>query len=231
MDDDRDVRSASEKSNQPANPDGRATPQPVGGGGEPPTSSAHSAAAAPDPFDPASLRLSGDAMPGLGIRKALLTLPVRKPDKAWWVRVHGDPDYRLETNVIELKEDRETYLVAPALWPQLATESTFSPRAFVIAVNRQGVHFLWPIKLPGADGRLDEWSRSALEAVDRATKGWVRVQANLSLGAYEVWETTASIPEPEWPTTQLKDMLRVAFRDRYIDTLNHPVLLRLRGEA
>jgi hypothetical protein len=151
--------------------------------------------AVPDPFDPASLRLAPDHAAGLGVRKALLTVPCRKPEKSWWIRTHSDPAYRLETAVIELKEDRETYLVAPALWPELATESTLSPRALVTSINRQGVLFLWPIKLPGPDGRLDEWSRSALDAADRAGRGWVRVQASMSLGAYECWTTEARIPD------------------------------------
>jgi hypothetical protein len=69
----------------------------------------------PDPFDPASLRLSEDFNASMGFKKALLTVPVRKPDKSWFVRTHPDPDYRLQTSVIELKEDRETYLAAREL--------------------------------------------------------------------------------------------------------------------
>ncbi len=97
---------------------------------------------APDPFDPASLRLTGDFTAAVGVKKALLTVPVRKPDKSWFVRTHPSENYRIETAVIELKEDRELYLVAPALWQELATESTFSPRALFTAVNRQGVVFI-----------------------------------------------------------------------------------------
>jgi hypothetical protein len=51
----------------------------------------------------------------LGVKKALITVPVRKPDKAWFFRVHPDEDRRLQTYVIELKEERETYLVAKPL--------------------------------------------------------------------------------------------------------------------
>src|SRR5262249_47679563 len=77
---------------------------------------------APDPFHPASLRLSGDLSAALGVKKALLTVPVRKPDKSWFVRTHADEAYRLETTVLELKEDRETYLVNRPLWAELAAE-------------------------------------------------------------------------------------------------------------
>jgi hypothetical protein len=188
---------------------------------------------APDPYDPASLRLSQDQMAGLGVRKALLTVPVRKPDKSWFVRVHPDPAYRLQTAVVELKEDGagETYLVAPALWPDLAAESTFSPRALFTAVNRQGVVFIWPIRLPGPDGRHDEWSRSALEATDLAALRWVRIAANMGLGAYEVSVATGQLPEPDWPDVRFQELLRVAFKDRLIADRNHPVLRRLRGEV
>jgi hypothetical protein len=185
----------------------------------------------PDPFDPASLRLPQDFGAGLGVKKALLSISVRKPANSWWVRVHPSPDYRLQTAVIELKEERETYLVAPALWPELAAEAAFSPRALFMAVNRQGVLFLWPIRLPRADGRLDEWSRTACEAAELATKGWVRVASNIALGAYDVFQAGGQLGEPEWPAMPFRDLLRVAFRDRYIDTRDHPTLRRLRGEV
>jgi hypothetical protein len=189
-----------------------------------------SPAAAPDPYDPASLRLSHD-FTALGVKKALLTVPVRKPDKTWWVRVHSDDAYMLQTAVVELKEDRETYLVTPALWPALAAEATFAPRALFTAVNRQGVHFLWPIRLPGADSRVDAWSQSALEAAQRARKGWVRIAANMALGAYEVWEATGELGEPDWPELPFKELLKLAFKGKFIDSLDHPVLRKLRGEV
>ncbi len=185
----------------------------------------------PDPFDPASLRLTGDFTAAFGVRKALITVPVRKPDKTWYVRTHPHDGYRLETAVIELKGDRETYLVAPALWPELAAESTFSPRALFTAMNRQGVLFIWPCRMPGPDGKLDEWSRSALEGADRARGGWVRVASNMPLGAYDVFEATGNLPDPDWPATPFSDLLRVAFKGRYIDSLDHPVLRKLRGEV
>src|SRR5262245_30496713 len=73
-----------------------------------------SATAGPDPFDPASLRLPQGFTAAAGVKKALLAVPIRKPDKSWFVRVHPDETYRLQTLVVELKEERggETYLVA-----------------------------------------------------------------------------------------------------------------------
>jgi hypothetical protein len=195
---------------------------PVGSGNAQPT---------PDPFDISRLRLTQDFVAAAGVKKILNTLPCRKPSKEWFVQTHPDQAYRIQTCVIELREDSETYLVNPSLWPELASESTFSPRALITSINRQGVLFLWPIRLPGSDGRLDEWSRSAMEAATLAAGNWVRVQANMSLGAYEVYEAAGQWAAPEWPEMPFQQLLKIAFKDRFISGLDHPILKRLRGEA
>jgi hypothetical protein len=184
----------------------------------------------PDPFDPSSLRLSPDSNASFGVKKKLLAVPVRKPHNSWFVRVHPDEGYRLQTAVIEMKEDRETYLVAQTLWPELATEALFKPKLLATAINRQGVVFLWELNLPRSDGRADEWSRTALAAMQMAIDGWVRVSANMSLGAYDVLQATGNLSEPDWPQVPFKELLRVAFKDRYIDNPDHPVLRKLHGE-
>jgi hypothetical protein len=187
---------------------------------------------APDPFDPASLRLSQSLNAALGVKKVVLSVPVRKPDKSWFVRVHPGEDYRIQTAVIELKDERqETYLVDRSLWPELAGEPTFSPRALFTAMNRSDVLFVWPVRLPGPDGRVDEWSRTALEAAARATNRWVRVTANMQLGAYDVAEALGQFPDPNWPDLPFREVLKIAFKDKLIQSLDHPVLRKLRGES
>ena len=44
-------------------------------------------------------------------------------------------------------------------------------------------------------------------------------------------EAADTIPDPEWPTLSFQELLRIAFRDRLIDRLDHPVIKRLRGLA
>ena len=184
--------------------------------------------------DIASLRLGQDFSTSLGLSQPRLTVPVGKPPKAGFIQVHPSEDYRLQTAVIELREEGEIYLVAKPLWPHLGTESTFGPRVLFTALSRPGnVLFLWPIRLPGADGRLDSWNRSALTiATSWATKNWVRVISNRALGAYEALvAANTSWGSPQWPDTPFAELLKVAFKDRFIDHINHPVLQRLRGEA
>ena len=59
---------------------------------------------------------------------------------------------------------------------------------------------------------------------------WVRVASNRQLGAYEVFEATGSLPEPEWPAESFEHIFRVAFQDHYIESVEHPAVRRLRGE-
>jgi len=186
----------------------------------------------PDPFDVARLTLSQDFQSAAGVKKVLNTIPVRKPSKEWFVRTHPDVEYHINTAVIELKEDNELYLVDPSLWSALAGESTFGPRALITSINRQNVLFLWPIRLPDSDGRIDDWNRSALDASQFARDKWVRVQSNRSLGSYEVFESTGNCGDPSWDSVPtFSEVLRIAFKDRFIQDLEHPVLRRLRGEA
>lgn len=182
---------------------------------------------APNPFDPELLRLPQDFGAGLGVKKLLTTLPVRRPDRQWFVRVH--PTLRIETAVFELKEERETYLVSPEMRAEIPGELV--AKALLLAVTRQNSPFLWPIRLPDESGRLDEWNRSAAEAAKLAETQWVRLVANRSLGAYDTFLATGDLPDPGWPDLDLEALLKLAFRDRYISSLDHPVVQRLLGRS
>ncbi|MGK5083982.1 hypothetical protein WDW37_11840 [Bdellovibrionota bacterium FG-1] len=181
-----------------------------------------------DLFDLKKLRLSGPVGGTIAVKKTLTTVPVRKPGRHDFVRVKAGEDWRLETAILEDKEQRETYLVSPDLWSELSSEVT--PKVLLLTVNRSDVVAIWPISLPDATGRSNDWSRSALEAAERATKSWVRVSANMSLGGYDTYEAMNDLPEPNWPNLTFDEIIKLAFRDKFIKSLEHPVLRRLRGE-
>ena len=181
-----------------------------------------------NPFDPACLRLDQSFADGAGVTRLITTVPVRKPNRQDFVRVHPDPAYRLTpTAILELRDERETYLVLPSMAAELAGEIAVA--TLFLTINRQNVVHLWPIKLPGLDGKHNEWHRSAAEAADVAMKRWVRVTANMSLGAYEVFIAEANIPNPTWPDLPLSEILKIAFRDRIVDRPDHPLVKQLRG--
>jgi len=175
------------------------------------------------------LRLSQEFLETAGAKKLLTTVPVRKPRKQDFIRVHAEAGFRGAFAIIELVDDRESYLVTPDIAAASPTEVVMT--TIYAAINRQRVVFLWPVRLPLSDGRVLEWHRSAQEAAERAMTHWVRVTANMALGAYEITEAPGKVPDPEWPDYSFDDLLRIGFRDRIINNHNHPVLKRLRGEC
>jgi hypothetical protein len=63
-----------------------------------------------------------------------------------------------------------------------------------------------------------------------AVKRWIRMSSNISLGAYEISVAEAPIPEPVWPDLPFREILKIAFgAGRLINSLDHPVMKRLRG--
>ena len=184
---------------------------------------------APDPFDLGSLRLTQDFLETAGVKKHLRTVPVRKPKPQDFNRVHPDPAYQANLASIVLKDDREIYLVRPELLSELAGETV--NQTFYTAINRQGVLFLWPVRIPDPDGRQLAWWISSREGAEIAMKQWTRLTANMSLGAYEITTTETLIADPVWPEPSFQDILRIAFKGKLIDTIDHPVVKHLRGLA
>lgn len=184
---------------------------------------------AADPFDPAYLALGQNFAEALGVKKLSTHVPIRKPTKHEWFRVHPDPAYRLQTTLLPLKGEREEmYLVPPELRADLAGELCIVE--LFTCINRDNVVFLVAVKLPGPDGRLNTWVASLMDAMSYGRERWVRVVARMALGAYETFAPEGHLPDPAWPATPFADLLRIAFRDRTIDSLDHPVIRNIRGK-
>lgn len=180
-----------------------------------------------NPFDLAKLRLDQNFVETAGVKKLLTTVPVRKPNPQDFVRVNPHPDFRADVALLELRDDRETYLLTPDMARELPGE--FYMATLFVAINRQNVLTLWPVRMPAPDGRQLAWHRSAAQAAEFAMTKWIRIRANMSLGAYEVDVAGVTHSDPTWPPYTLQDLIEIAFRDRLIDRIDHPVVQRLRG--
>ena len=141
-------------------------------------------------------------------------------------------DYWLPTALLELRDSQqEIYFVHRPLWDDIRAEfpKFLSPKLLVTVITRVGDLFLWPIRTPDEDGKSDRWITSSLDAAKIARDRWVRVSANMSAGHYQIVEARIKLPEPAWRPEPFSDLLRLAFRDRQIDSLEHPVLQKLAG--
>lgn len=181
-----------------------------------------------DLLDLSTITLSQDFRKNLELKKITTEVPVRRPHSQEFIQVHPDSKYCLETAVLELKIERETWLVEPSLWGLLPNEIV--PKILYATINLQNVIFLWPIRMPSLDGRLDKWNDSAHTIVDVAKKTWVKVVSNKSLGAYEYYKAESEISPPKWPDISFQELVSRAFKGKYIRDINHPILKQLRGQ-
>lgn len=169
-----------------------------------------------------SLRLDQDYIEQTGIKKEISIIRVKKPHRQEFVRVHRE--WCLETMVFIDQDERSHYIVNPSLYGLL--EGELVPKVLYPYINIKRVLKLWPIRLPDAEGKLDDWNRSALEAAKLAQEKWVRVASNRPLGAYEVFFplSDAHVPSPEWPDIDFQTIVDVAFKDLRIDDETHPII-------
>ena len=99
-------------------------------------------------------------------------------------------------------------------------------------IDKRGNVFLWPAKLPTADGSATarSWYLSGLRAAEEAKKVWVKIVGNKSLGAYDIIVARGDLGEPQWPDHAFGDLIKLAFHDKLIDSLQHAVIREINGE-
>ena len=181
-----------------------------------------------DPFDPKNLKIDQSKL-DVGISKPIYTtLAVRKPKKTEWFRVHPLDEFKTRIAFFEDEEEREIYAIVPAVYEQLEPYD-YKTATLYLCINRQGVPFLWPVKRSGVDGKPMRWFDSANDAVVTARKQWIRLRPDAD--SYVMYTTTIEIPEPTWPEGTMRDMLKLAFRERIVKDMEHPIVLQLRGMA
>ena len=174
-----------------------------------------------------NLKLKQDFCAAVGVKKVITTIRVDKPKKQDFVRVRPGADNRMQAAILEVDETRETFLVLPQIQEGLIGD--IKPVCLVTAITRHGTLFVWPLRLPAPGRSSDSWAESAIEAAKIAEQQWTNVKSDQSAGMYIAGVATAEIPEPEWPELPFNKILEIAFRGRIIDSLEHDVVLRLRG--
>jgi hypothetical protein len=160
----------------------------------------------------------------------LTRVPVRRPRKDEFVRCHPDPKMSVAVTIyVDRDEQEQVFFVAPAMRGELAED--LKAVLLQLSITRKGTLFIWPLTLPNEDNPLGRsWHESAVTAATIAKTKWVRISADKSLGGYRVRQAEGPLSEPDWPTDKsLSDLLTIAFNDRIITSMDHPVVRRLRG--
>ena len=179
-------------------------------------------------FDIEELRLDPSYLQDPMAKQVITEIPVRRPPKQAFFRVH--PTYHMTAGVLELEEDRETYILTPRVIAAMATKE-HSVVTLRFYVTRQGAYGIWPLKLPNPEGRKIEWHTSALSAAACSVHEWIRLTPNQSLGKYVIVQATEKLSEPEWPELSFQQIVDIGFRGKVINSLDHIVLKKLSGRA
>ena len=180
-------------------------------------------------FDIASLRIPSNFGASLGVKKILNLVPVGKPINSQFFRTNPSVDMQFNAMILAPKGTQETYLVSQHVAEHLP--ELIKPVTIILIIDRQGNLRLVPVPYPGPDGQRNPWHQSLLEALTLAKTDWLRISANMQNGGYDVYQARATLPSPEWPEHAMDEIIKIAFRGRIINDLDHPVVQGLFGKV
>jgi hypothetical protein len=157
-------------------------------------------------------------------------IPIRTPKKDEFFRVH--PTYT--TGLMGVWRDTENvyHLVYPEVANLEILQGHVRRVVLKLAVNADGLFFIWPLRVADKNGNLDEYARTAHLAAEQAIDSWVRIQANKETSSFTrfIAANKNLRPEPQWPTDPYDVIVTRGFHGNIMPTEDHPLIKRLRGE-
>jgi hypothetical protein len=186
-----------------------------------------------DPFDPRNLKLKNSLKSGSATVKVITSVPVRKPKKHAFFRIHAGEDYQAEALIYKDKDeggmDKDIYLVSPAFSNQLSGREAqpFDPVILYLGLELHAERpFIWYVNLP-KDGRDNKWWESARTAAERAKEEWIRIEGEE--GAYNIIYPLNPHPDPIWTTLTFRELLMTGFKGHLIEGPDHVIMKTLSG--
>ncbi|HSF32526.1 MAG TPA: hypothetical protein VLK82_18900, partial [Candidatus Tectomicrobia bacterium] len=179
--------------------------------------------------DISALKVSQDVNTDLKVKRIITKVQLRKPSRNLFFRVRPGEAWRMTTLLLEDPEAKdEFYTVSRALWETLGPRGRYYH--LFVAINRQKTLFVLPVPVPDAR-KPNDWHLSLLDAVRMAETEWVRAEANMDAGMRHIHVAEGTLSEPEWPELAFNEIIRLAFRGRHVNSLEHPLVQRLEGRA
>lgn len=154
------------------------------------------------------------------------SLPVYRPSHKVAFRIRPDASSRHDFTVIELMSG-EVYLVSHEIAHEI--RDVAKPKSLFVAVDETGSTFILPITCWTGTGKPTSWSMSGANIVAKAKIAWVTMQSDRANFEYRALIVSKPI-EPHFPEASFDALLDEAFRDRVIDTLDHPAIAQARSE-
>jgi hypothetical protein len=157
-------------------------------------------------------------------REILSFIAVRKPKNSEFVRVS---EHGLTTIVYEDRDEGETYFVIPEMRPHMIAGT--ATKMLVLAVNQANTAFIWPVPVSDELSRKNQWNESQRAAYHQAKTQWVKMVGDRKDGHYKIYIAEGELPAPRFPDKPFPELLALAFNNRKIDSVAHPIIKAMRG--
>jgi hypothetical protein len=181
-----------------------------------------------DPFDPMNLGISTDYAAAINVKPSAKPFELRKPNDQEYFRSSPRKDHHLVVGSIADKQDMgKIYLVTPTLLDAVKFAFPRAVRAveLVLAQSMMGVSIVWPVPL--AEDRGGKWNSSQRVVCEESKKKWTNLVSGQGQYDSEPINNPRVVDWDAFPP--FRDVLRQAASERLIDSLDHPLLKKLRG--
>lgn len=166
---------------------------------------------------------------------SMATIPVldKAGDQTFFM-VHPNPEYAQVLLVIKFDADREWYVVSPAVASALSDEKSIRMAKIYPCRSMTGKEFLVVAPMP-RDTDSSLWLSSKHECMEAARSRFIRMRSNQEAGQWVQQYAKNAMPEvpPDWGIESYESILLRGFKtprqDRYVDTMDHPVVKSLEG--
>jgi hypothetical protein len=185
---------------------------------------------AADPFDPMNLGISTDYAAAISAQASTKPFELRKPNDQEFFRTSPRADHHLMVaSIIDKQEMGRVYIVTGEMRETVKAKFPKAVRAveLVLAQTLAGAPLVWPTPL--AEDRGGKWHSTQRAACNQGKTKWTNMVAGR--GEYDV--TTVNNPrEVDWDAfPPFCEILRQAASERLINSMDHPLLLKLAGET
>jgi hypothetical protein len=168
-------------------------------------------------------------------KRIVTSIPIKKPKSGVeFFRIRPEPEWQFVTYMLDIGgkgEGEGKYLLVPELYPEVVETKKLKPVMIYTGISfGTSELFISEIALPTPDGEDNEYNRTRRIAYQMAMEKWVKLQTDE--GSYSTVLAVSNLPEPVYPTEpeNIQKVLEIAFKDKLIESRDHPVLKKLRGE-
>lgn len=132
----------------------------------------------------------------------------------------------LKSSLCFIDWEKEIYIIKPELMDDLKGDAYVGVATY--AITTKGDSIVLVSKKPFSEN--DTWGQSRMEYLNMSKNNFIRVTADMENNIYKVITMEREVEEPEWPTESFEEILTEAFKDRIIDSMEHPVIQELLGK-